>query len=158
MIQELKLVNRDTEGYITNETRFNGSADIDFDSSGNMVRCTGEEGLEQNILKAVLTSTQENGYGTDMFSILGKKNIEFIRGKLMYEILSTFEILRKNQLNYLSQFPTYDKKNIAIRTFNIQSTKKQKTDLGVSLKVQSLDSYLKNKNSLDEVNFLISNE
>lgn len=157
MIEEIKLVNRNLEEDTTNETPFNGSSDITFDDSGNIVRCVDEEGLEQNLLKAVLTSTQLNGYGTDMFSLLGKKNIELIRGKLMYNVLTSLNFLKKIQSSYLQQFPTYNKKSIISNIFNIKSDKRTKTDLKVSIKIQSLDSQTKNLKKLEEVNFNIEN-
>lgn len=153
MIEEIKLVNRNLEEDTTNDTPFNGSSDIDFDDTGNIIKCVDEEGLEQNLLKAVLTSTQTNGYGTDMFSLLGKKNIELIRGKLMYNILTSLNFLKKVQSNYLKQHATYNKKSMVANIFNIKSSKQTQTDLRVSLKVQSLDSLLKNEQKLEEVNF-----
>lgn len=157
MIQELKLINRDLESDETNQTPFNGSSDIDFDEYGHFVTTTGEQGLEQNLLKAILTTTQPNGYGTEAFSLLGKKNIELIRGKLMFDLLSTFKILKQNQLKFLNQFSTYDKRNIISKVYNILTHKRDKTSMNVSMKVQSLDNELKNKNNLDEINLTITN-
>ena len=155
MIEEIKLTSRNLEEDTTNQTPFNGSSDIEFDDSGNIVRCKDDEGLEQNLLKAVLTSVQNNGYGTDMFSLLGKKNIEFIRGKLMYDVITSISLLKKFQFSYLNEFKTYNKRNIISTIFNIKSDKKNKTSLQVSLKVQSLDSQLKNTKKLEEINFVL---
>ena len=153
MIEELKLINRNDEINDLNETPFNGSSDIDFNENGNFVRCTEEEGLEQNVLKAILTGVQLNGYGTEIYSLLGKKNIEFLRSKLMYEILSTFHTLKNNQLSYLSQFPTYNKTSVIGEIFNIKTEKKDKTSFRVSLKIMSLDSKIKNDEFVNDINF-----
>ena len=155
MINELKLINRNSYDNVLRDTFFNQASDIEFDENGLMIKCTGEEGLEQIVLKSILTSIQLNGYGTSIFDLLGKKNTEFIRGKLMYEILSTFDTIRKNQLKYLTNFSTFDKKSIIARVFNIKSNK-GKTDLQVSLKVQSLDKQIKNETSLDELTFNVT--
>lgn len=152
MIQELKLVNRlESDADETNETPFKGFSDIEYDENGHFLRCTGEEGLEQNILKSAITEVQPNGYGTSVSTLLGKKNLDFIRGKLMTEILSSYNTLKKNQLNFLSQHNTYDKKNIISKVLNIKIDKGEKTTLDVSLKIYSLENQLKNSNNLQEV-------
>ena len=156
MIEELKLVNRNDEDSDFNETPFNGSSDIDFTESGSIVRCTGEEGLEQNLLKAILTGIQPNGYGTtEVYGLLGKKNIEYVRTKLLYEIISTFNILKKNQLRYLSSASTYNKQNIIAETTNIKTDKIKNTSFRVTFKVRSLDNQLINENLFNSSTFIL---
>lgn len=155
MIQELKLYNRSPDTTEVNQTPFSGKSDISFDIYGNFVKCTGEEGLEQNSLKALLTDTQLDGYGTDARKLLGKKNLEYVRGKLLYQILSTLDTLKTAQLQFLSKHPTYDKRNIVADVLNVKVDKKTNTSIICSLKVQSLQKKLVNSQNLDEINTVI---
>lgn len=156
MISELKLFSRTEDGVI-DFTPFQSSADIEYDQFGFPIRCTSEEGLEQNLLKSVLTSTQsEDGYGTDFKSIIGKKNLDFIRVKLMQEILSSLSVLRKYQLDFLSKNPTYDKKNIIGSVVNIKTSQISGTSFVVSTKIRSQNDLDKNTDTLQESNITLN--
>jgi len=150
-IRELRLISRDSNS-IVDHTPFNGSSDIEFDEFGGFKLCDDNTGLEQNLLKAVITGVQPDGYGTDFKSLLGRKNTGAIRAKLMQETLSSIAILKKAQMNYLSVHPTYDKKNIIGQVANIQTNPVSKTEFEVNVQMLSLDDIEKNTTSLQSIN------
>lgn len=155
MVKELKLINRNTSPDITNETPFSGSSDIDFDASGNFVKISGQEALEQNVLKAVLTGVQLNGYGTEIFSLLGKKYIDSIRGKLLSEVISSLTKLKNNQLQYLQSEPNYDKNCVPSKVYNITTRKRSKTSLEISVQIRSLFQELTNDPNTQQINMIL---
>lgn len=154
MIEDLKLVNRLENNDVLNQTPFNSSSDIDFDNLGHFKRCT-DDGLEQSFLKSILTETQLDGYGTDIYSFIGKKNIEYIKGRLLTEILSTVSILSTAQKNYLRQYNTFDKDSIVHKIYNLLGTKTDKNSLQISCSVRSLLDEWKDESSLQEINIQV---
>lgn len=154
-IQDIKLVNRGDENFV-DQTAFNSDSDIDFSIYGEPVLCTSEEGLEQNLLKSILTSKQEDdGYGTSFKSIIGRKNTNFVRASLMYEILASLSVLKKYQADYLSKNPTYDKKSIIGSVENIKGNPVTKTSFEVLCKVRSLNDIETNANKLQQISTVL---
>lgn len=153
-IKDIKLTNRGSENF-TDNTPFNADADIDFDIYGEPVMCTSEEGLEQNILKAILTGKQDDGYGTSFKSIIGHKNINYIRASLMYEILTSLSVLKKYQTSYISNNPTYDKKSSIGSVENIKGNTVTNTSFEVSCKVRSLNDIETNSNKLQQISTIL---
>lgn len=151
MIEELKLIERSPSNP-NNQTSFDGNADIIIDKYGQFERCTGEEGLVQNLIKAILTSHQLDNYGTLIRSLLHKKNLSFIRGRIMVDLLNSFSVLRKYQLKYYQDFPTFDTKNIIMQTYEVFVNRLNALALLVNIKVQSLYNQKIQSNSLQEIN------
>jgi len=149
-ITDIKLVSR-TPKELVDQTEFKSDSDIDFDVYGEVVLCTPEEGLEQNLLKAVLTDKQPDGYGTSFKSLIGRPNTDFVRVSLMHEILSSVDTLKSSQVTYLKRNPTYDKKSIIGSMVNIKGNRISKTGFEVTCKLRSLNDIEKNTNSLQQV-------
>lgn len=146
MIEDLKLVNRTYDSI--NQSPFQSSSDIDIDETGNFVRCTDYEGIELVALKAIITSLQLNGYGTDAVKILGKKNLTFLRGKLMADVVQSLSTVKKAQLKFLSSNPTYNRKAIVDKILAIKVDRTSNTGLQCMLSIQTLyDSLLNTSNT-----------
>lgn len=153
MIEEVKLIPR-KENIITEDLPFNGFSDINYDPYGNWEKCVGDEGLAQNFSKAILTYSNK-GYGTFFKKLLGKKNLNFIKGKMLSDVVTSLDTLKKNQLSFLNNFPTYNKKSIVGNLYNLIVFKSSPQNLHINVKLSSLDEENKGKVVLDESNISI---
>ncbi len=155
-IQELKLISR-LNPNVVEDIPFNGFSDLDYDDVGFWVRCNTDEGLEQNFAKAVLTSVQTNGYGTNIRKLIGKKTLSFIQGQLVGEIISTIDTLKSHQAAFINSYPSYDKGQAVGNLYNLKVSKTAPNKLNVNVKVSSLDGEEKNTQQLPELGFQVSN-
>lgn len=155
MIKDLKLFSRN-KATNTNDFEFS-NMDIEFDNRGFFVRCeNSDEGLNQNFLKAVATSVQDDGYGTNLFKLLGKQNLTFIKVKLMQEILNSIFTLRENQINEYNKYNgNYDNGMILNRIANLYFKDITNTSIYIDAKAQSLKKDLENSLDLHEINLTI---
>lgn len=155
MITEVKLVNRNKSDFV-DRTAFNGSADFDFDEYGEPIRCNSGEAFEQNLLKSILTSRQEeDGYGTRFKSVIGRSNTNFIRVALMSDVTTSLAVLKKYQLEYSGKNPTLDKKTVIGELVNLKGNSVSSTSFEVSAKLRTLDDIEKNSDKLQEVNTIL---
>lgn len=158
MIEDIKLFNRISDSDVTNQTPFNSSADINFDENGNFVKCeNSDEGIEQNLLKAVLTNLQIDGYGTDIVKLIGSQNHAYIKGKMLNEVTTAISVLKKYQMDFYKDNPTYNKKSIINDILYLYVTDYDKTSIDVDVKIQSYYDYLKNQLSLKPIQININN-
>lgn len=163
MIDELKLVNRQTINFDStggytfgllqdlNQTPFQSSADIEIDDDGQFLVCQNYDGIEQVILKAILTSSQLNGYGTDAYALLGKKNLTFIKGRLMTDIVESLNTVKSAQLKFLSENPTLNQKTIIAIILNVKVDKIGPTKIQSTINVQTLYDQILNKNNTKSI-------
>lgn len=156
MVNDLKLINRLGQVDVSNQTSFNSSADIDIDEQGWFKRCDGYEGLEQALLKAVLTETQLSGYGTGIYSLLGKKNLLYVKGKLLTEMISTLNVISGNQLNYYDEVQTFDKRSIISSVSTLSGYQTDKVSLNIICSVVSYYDQCNSQASHD-MKFTINN-
>lgn len=157
MVNDLKLVNRFEQIDVSNQTTFNSSADIDIDDQGWFKRCDGYEGLEQALLKAIFTETQLSGYGTDIYSLLGKKNMSYVKGKLLSEVVSTISIISGNQMKFYDKVQTFDKRSIisSLKSITGYSVDKESLDIFCSI-ISYYDRC--NSQAAQDMKFTINNQ
>ena len=148
MIEELKLVNR-IEGL--NQTPFQSSADIDIADDGSFVTCENYDGIEQVVLKAILTSLQANGYGTDVSKMLGKKNLTYLRGKVMTDVVQSLMKVKDSQMSFLKEYPTYNRKSIIDTILSIKVDRVDNTRIQSTIDIQSLYDATLNKNNTKSI-------
>lgn len=153
MITELKLITRNkVEGY---NFEFS-NMDIEFDNRGFLKTCNSDEGLNQNFMKAVITANQSDGYGTNLYKLLGKPNITYIKVKLMQEILTTMYVLREAQLGlYNDSNGNFDSGQIVNKVANLYFKDVSPTSIFIDVKVQSLKKSIENSKNLNEINITV---
>lgn len=150
MIKEIKLFNRSETSDL-----FNSSADIDFDSYGNVQTIEGDEALHQCVGKAILTGKQDDGYGTNLSELIGKKNIKYVQTKSALEVLTSLTTLKKYQSNYKLNNPQYDSKIVLYTVYNVIADSYEKTKIDISLKLNNLYNVEYNENNLPELTLTI---
>lgn len=155
MIEEVKLISRNKNNNPIEDLPFNGFSDIEYDSYGNWVKCSGDEGLFQNFAKAIMTNPFSN-YGTFFRRLLGKKNTFFIKVKLLSDISTSLNTLKRIQLEFLNNFPTYNKKLIIGKLYSLLVLRTSPTSLNVDAKLSSLDEEIKNNSQYSELNLRVS--
>ncbi len=148
MIEELKLINRKTG----DTSIISNMMDIEYDENGQFLRCSNDEGREQNLLKMIFTGKLINGYGTGIKKMLGTKNLTFMRTNLLINILGGLNKMKEAQLRFMNSNPTYNKKNIISTVLNIFTNKTNNTSVNCSLKVIDLDTEIKGKNTVSDIN------
>ena len=151
MIKELKLINRSGTTDL-----FNSSADIDFDSFGNLQTVEGEQGLHQCVGKAILTSKQDDGYGTNLSDLIGKKNTRYVQTKSALEVLTSLTTLKKFQYNYKLSNQQFDSRVVLYTVYNVIAEALTKTSIDISLKLNNLYNVEYNENSLPELTLTIN--
>ena len=72
----------------------NGRMSILLNDVGDPVTVTGQEALEQDVLKTIFTSSQADGYGTLIRKAIGTKNTLVFRTITMYTILAGLKKLQ----------------------------------------------------------------
>lgn len=60
--------------------------DWDLDGNGNIRSITQQEAMVQSTLKCLFTEKQDNGYGTNIYDIIGEKDIIVKRTSLLMDI------------------------------------------------------------------------
>lgn len=146
MIEEIKLVNRSNINGL-----FNGSADIDFDILGNLERIEGDDALYQSISKAIETTTQEDGYGTLIYNLIGKKNTQYIKSRTLIEVLSTLNVLKKYQNSFYLSYPSFNIKAILEKIYSVLVNTYNKVQIDVIMKLNNKYNIKYNERSLPEV-------
>lgn len=154
MIEELKLVNRLQTNEI-NQTPFQSASDIDINSNGEFVRCSDYDGIQQSVLKAIITSSQLNGYGTDIMTLLGKKNLTYLRGKIMSDVIQTLSVLKDAQNVFLSQNPTFNRKSVIDTILGVKSDKIGLTKIETSIEIQTLYESIMRTNTKKTITSII---
>lgn len=79
---------------------------IKLDAGGSPMTVSGPEALDQDVLKAMFTGIQADGYGTVIHTVLGEKNIGVIRAMITYTIISTLQKLVNLHMQLTRRFPT----------------------------------------------------
>lgn len=82
-----------------------GKMTIELDNVGDPKKVTGQAALEQDVLKAIFTGTQTDGYGTCVKRALGTKNQQAFRAIIVYTIMSSLKMLRDIQFRYMAANP-----------------------------------------------------
>lgn len=155
MIEELKLISR-LKPNVVEDIPFTGYSDIEYDEVGFWKKCSTNGGLAQNFAKAVLTYVQSNGYGTSIKKLLGKKNLNFIQGQLISEIISTINTLKSHQRVFINNYPSYDKGQAIGNLYNLKVSRTVPNKLDINVKISSLDGEEKNSQQLPELGFQVS--
>ncbi len=137
MYKELKLISRDTANRSSDVPLFNSAADFEWDDNGGFVLCESSEGLEQTILKAVLTRVQSNGYGTIVQSLKGLKIKTLLITILNTEVIASLNVTKKAQAAFYTLYPTFDKKQMIGRLTYIKVYRKDKDKITIILNVDS---------------------
>lgn len=67
---------------------------------------TGIEALDQDVVKAVFTGAQPDGYGTVIHRVIGDKNTSVVRAMLTYTIIASLQRLVLIHAQLKRAFPT----------------------------------------------------
>ena len=86
-----------------------GRMTIRLNDLGDPITVTGAPALEQDILKAIFTGNQPDGYGTFIHGALGVKNTVAKRAGIMYSIMASLKRLLQVHAAQSSLLPTYFK-------------------------------------------------
>ena len=104
-LYEIRLLPRNETGDLFSD----GNSTIELDGQGNPQVITGIQALTQDVLKAVYTGPQADGYGTPARRIIGTKSIAVVKGLFTYTFIASFQRLVQihNQLRALepTRFP-----------------------------------------------------
>jgi len=100
---DLRLVPRDDSD---DETFKRGNMTIHLDDNGNPSTISGLAALEQDVLKAVFTGQQPDGYGTAVHRVVGTKNLGVVRAMTVYSVVTSLQKLARIHKNQERDFPT----------------------------------------------------
>lgn len=76
------------------------------DAGGDPELITDNQALEQDVLKAIFTSPQADGYGTVAHRVVGDKNLQVVRAMLTYSVISSLQVLKNIHDGLRGRFPT----------------------------------------------------
>jgi len=101
-LKDIKLVPRD----LTSDSFTTGSMTIELDERGEPRLLDDSAALNQDILKAIFTGVQPDGYGTVIRNVVGEKNTGVVKAMLSFTIISSLQVLRKIHNELRKEFPT----------------------------------------------------
>lgn len=103
-LKDIKLTPRDpSDNYFTS-----GKMTLSLGKDGNPVLIEGGQALEQDVMKAVFTGVQPDGYGTVIHRVIGEKNTSVVKTLITFTITTSLQRLLRihNQIrrDYPLQF------------------------------------------------------
>lgn len=102
-LADVKLVPRDLS---TGDSFVPGAMTVEFGTDGNPTLLTNQDALDQDVLKALFTGPQPDGYGTIARSVLGEKNVAVIQSTIVYTTIQSLQALIQAQRKIRKDFPT----------------------------------------------------
>lgn len=151
MFKELKLFPRRKTSDGTTVV-YASSADIDYDVFGNFILCDSIEGLSQVVVKAVITKSQPDGYGTMLQTLKGTKNKPLLKALLTMEIIRCYNVVKNNQIIFLNKYPLLDREQIIANVQYVKVISPSLTSIKITLRVQSLQQRQLNPLSTNIIN------
>lgn len=88
-LKDIKLVPRDA----SDANFLPGKMTIDLGNSGNPALIEDFDALDQDVMKAIFTGVQPDGYGTVIKQVVGDKNLGVVRAMLTYTIIGSLQKL-----------------------------------------------------------------
>ena len=82
-----------------------GKMTIDLGGGGNPTLIEGYEALDQDVMKAIFTGAQVDGYGTVIHQVVGDKNIGVVQAMLTYTVIGSLQTLINIHNATHEQFP-----------------------------------------------------
>jgi len=101
-LKDIKIVSRDP----TKGSFVRGGMTIQLDASGNPEQIEDNVALDQDVMKAIFTGVQPDGYGTVVRQVIGDKNIGVVRAMLTFTLISSLQTLIRIQGGLNWRFPT----------------------------------------------------
>ena len=100
-LQDIKLVPRDAS-----DANFSpGKMTVDFGDDGNPVLIENNDALDQDIMKAIFTGVQPDGYGTVIKAVVGDKNLGVVQAMLTYTVIGSLQKLISIHNDIHNRFP-----------------------------------------------------
>lgn len=101
-LQDIKLVPRD----VTDANFQPGKMTIDLGGDGNPVLIDDFDALDQDVMKAIFTGAQPDGYGTVIKQVVGDKNQGVVQAMLTYTVIGSLQKLISIHNDIHNRFPT----------------------------------------------------
>ncbi len=101
-LQDIKLVPRDAS-----DANFSpGRMTVDLGGDGNPVLIEDFDALDQDVMKAIFTGAQVDGYGTVIKQVVGDKNLGVVQAMLTYTVIGSLQKLISIHNDTHERFPT----------------------------------------------------
>lgn len=114
--------------------------DLDLDGNGNIRLISGKEQILQSALKCVFTEKQDNGYGTNIYDLIGEKDVVVRRGSLLMDITMSMLALKSfNDAQALPQNLNSEDLLATISRMVVSEDPNDPTQSKVSLTLQTTD-------------------
>lgn len=112
--------------------------DWDLDGNGNIKTIKKQEAMIQNTLKCVFTEKQANGYGTNIFDLIGQKDVMAKRISLMMDItmaIMSMKYFAKEQ--ELAQNLSNDDIISTVPEFSVSEEEDNQSNIKIKMQIQT---------------------